>query len=96
VNYLERYHNGEYEQVWNDLQALGPNVRREPDYAQAQAVATEMMRRVRRNCERLIARLRVLVLLCQFGMRPAKLRAWRRENVLPMPLANRCLNWTNF
>ena len=60
MNYFERYHNGEYEQVWNDLQTLGPNVRHEPDFAQARAVATETMRRVRRNCEQLIARLRAL------------------------------------
>ncbi len=60
MNYLERYRNGEYEQVWNDLQALGPTVRREPHYSQAREVATETMRRVRRNCERLVSRLRAL------------------------------------
>lgn len=60
MNYLERYRNGEYEQVWNDLQALGPAIRQEPHSSQAQAVAMETMRRVRRNCERLIARLRTL------------------------------------
>lgn len=55
MNYLERYHNGEYEQVWNDLQALGTAVRRAPHYALAQEVAAETMRRVRRNCERIVA-----------------------------------------
>src|SRR5690349_15599173 len=60
MNYLERYRNGEYEQVWNEFQALGPLVRQEPYYAQAQAVATETMRRVRRNCERLVSRLQTL------------------------------------
>jgi hypothetical protein len=60
VNYLERYRSGEYEQVWNDLQALGPTVRREPHYSQAREVAAETMRRVRRNCERLVSRLRAL------------------------------------
>jgi hypothetical protein len=60
MNYLERYRGGDYVQVWNDLQALGPAVRREPYYAQAQAVAAETMRRVGRNCELLISRLQAL------------------------------------
>jgi hypothetical protein len=60
MNYLERYRNGEYEQVWNDLQSLGPGVRREPYATQAQEVATETMRRIRRNCERLVSRLHAL------------------------------------
>ena len=60
MNYLERYRNGEHEQVWSDLQALGPLIRQEPYTSQAQAVATETMRRVRRNCERLVSRLQSL------------------------------------
>ena len=60
MHYLERYRAGECEQVWNDLQILGSRVRHEPDASQAQAVATETMRRVRRNCERLISRLQSL------------------------------------
>ena len=60
MNYLERYRQGEHEQVWRDLQALGPAVRREPHYTQAREVAAETMRRVRRNCERLISRLGAL------------------------------------
>ena len=68
MHYLKRYRNGEYEQVWIDLQALGGSVRREPYYAQAQAVATETMRRVRRNCERVIARLRAVDY--RFGIYP--------------------------
>lgn len=55
MNYLERYRQGEHEQVWHDLQALGQSVRDEPHYAEAQRVAAETMRRVRGNCERLIA-----------------------------------------
>jgi hypothetical protein len=58
MNYLERYQNGEYEQVWEELQNLGAAVRDEPNYTQARLVAGETMRRVRRNCERIIARLR--------------------------------------
>ncbi len=60
MTYLERYRNGEYEQVWNDLQALGPAVRQSPHYTDAQEIAAETMRRVRRNCERLVSRLRAL------------------------------------
>ena len=60
MTYLERYRAGEYEQGWNELQSLGSSVRREPYATQAQEVATETMRRVRRNCERLISRLQSL------------------------------------
>src|SRR5690348_2964113 len=60
MNFLERYRNGEHEQVWNELQSLGPSVRQEPYASQAQAVATETMRRVRRNSERLISHLQAL------------------------------------
>jgi hypothetical protein len=57
MSYLERYQNGEYEQVWKELQALAGNVRQEPYFTQAQDVAAETMRRVRRNCERILSRL---------------------------------------
>ena len=54
MNYPERYQNGEYEQVWKELQDLGASIRDEPHYSQAQEVAAETMRRVRRNCEQII------------------------------------------
>lgn len=57
ATYLERYLAGEYEQVWTELVALGEQVRAEPLYADAWAVACETMRRVRANIERLIPRL---------------------------------------
>ena len=60
MNYLERYLNGECEQVWTELQALGPKVREEPHYALARQVADETMRRVRNNCERIINRLQTM------------------------------------
>src|SRR6476661_4688879 len=60
MNYLERYRNGEYEQVWDELKALGPAVREEPHYSQAREVAAETMRRVRRDCELIVARLHAL------------------------------------
>lgn len=58
MNFLERYRRGEYEQVWAELVALGPAVRREPHLSQAREVAAETMRRVRRNCDVLVSRLR--------------------------------------
>ena len=57
MNYLERYTNGEYEQVWDDLLALGAKVREGQVYPDALAVARETMRRVRQNIETLIQRL---------------------------------------
>ena len=60
MDYLERYTRGEFEEVWNELLVLGPAVREEPNYIQARQVADETMRRVRRNCERIVARLRTL------------------------------------
>jgi len=57
MSYLERYVGGEYEQVWDELLALGPVVRQEPLYSDAMAVALETMRRVRSTIEELIQRL---------------------------------------
>jgi hypothetical protein len=57
---LSRYRSGEEEQVWNDLFAAGPDVRREPLYSDALAVARETMWRARENVERLIGRLVIL------------------------------------
>jgi hypothetical protein len=60
MNYLERYRNGEYERVWDELQSLGSAVRQESHYSSARDVATETMRRVRHNCDLIISRLRAL------------------------------------
>ena len=57
MTYLQRYLAGEHEQVWADLRALGTDVRQQPVGDDARAVAAETMRRVRRNCERIITRL---------------------------------------
>lgn len=59
-SYLERYKRGEYETVWLELVALGPAIRQEPLYSEAQAVAREMMQRARYNLALLIERLRKL------------------------------------
>src|SRR5262245_11794644 len=60
MTYYEHYLNGDFEKVWNELQELGSDVRREPYYSDAKAVASETMRRVYRNCERIVTRLRSL------------------------------------
>ena len=59
-SYLERYRAGEREQVWAELVALGPAVRDEAVFPDAQAVAREMMLRVRCNIAVLIMRLQQL------------------------------------
>jgi hypothetical protein len=56
-SYLQRYLAGDHEAVWADLLSLGAQVRAEPLYTDALAVARETMRRVRENLERLIPRL---------------------------------------
>lgn len=83
MNYLERYHNGEHEQVWSDLQALGPAVRHEPHYSLACGVASETMRRVRRNCERIISRLSAAGYV--FGLYPDGSRGYYTEGSLVPP-----------
>lgn len=85
MNYLERYRNGEYEQVWNDLQALSQAVRQEPHYSLACEVAAETMRRVRRNCERLISRLRSAGYV--FGVYPDGSRGYYTQGAL-VPLSD--------
>jgi hypothetical protein len=59
-SFLKRYMDGEHEQVWAELTALGDQVREESYYDDALAVAHETMRRVRYNIEALIPRLRQL------------------------------------
>jgi hypothetical protein len=59
-SFLGRCQQGECEQVWAELVALGDQVRAEPLYSDALAVARETMRRARMNIEMLIPRLRTL------------------------------------
>jgi hypothetical protein len=56
-SYLERYLDGEYIGVWAELVALGPAVRDEPVYTDAQAVAQEIMLRAKHNISLLVERL---------------------------------------
>ena len=57
TTFAERYQNGDYVAVWDELVSLGAGVRHELYYEDAVAVATETMRRVRHNIELLIPRL---------------------------------------
>jgi hypothetical protein len=57
ATYLERYLAGEHQQVWAELVTCGAQVREEPLYSDAWAVACVTMRRVRTNIERFIPRL---------------------------------------
>jgi hypothetical protein len=60
MSYLSRYQQGESENAWNELLALGSRVRAEPVYSDAVAVARETMRRARHNLNLLIPRLRAV------------------------------------
>jgi len=67
--YLERYLQGDHEQVWAQLQSMGEQVRDEPVYSDAVAVARETMLRVRQNIELLIPRLEALGYYLRFALR---------------------------
>lgn len=58
--YLQRYLDGEREAAWAELMALGPAIREEPLFADAQAVARATMTRARANVETLVQRLTTL------------------------------------
>jgi hypothetical protein len=51
TSFLLRYRSGECEQVWSELVAMGAQIRESPVAEDANAVAQETMRRVRRNVE---------------------------------------------
>ncbi len=59
-SYFQRYVQGECVTVWDELDALGDQVREEPLLSDAWAVARETMRRVRTNFELVTPRLRQL------------------------------------
>lgn len=60
ATFLKRYQNGEYEQVWAELLAIGSSIRNEPLLEDALAVARETMAKARTNIERLIERLQAI------------------------------------
>ena len=78
MDLLKRYLSGERERVWDELQLIGPAALTNAD---AQAVAAETMRRVRRNCEALVARLRLL------GYDFSRFPHGERRSPAPVPLA---------
>lgn len=57
-SYLERYQQGETVQVWKELVELGDEVRTQPLYDDAWAVAQETMHRAKHNIELIIKRLK--------------------------------------
>jgi hypothetical protein len=59
-SFLNRYLAGEHVQVWADLVALGPDVRKPPYKDEALEVARETMRRVDANVRTLVTRLQTL------------------------------------
>jgi hypothetical protein len=83
MSYLDLYRKGECAQVWCDLQLLGPAVRQEPNLSDARAVAAETMERVRRNCERIIARLQKAGY--KFGVYPDGSSGYYTEGALVPP-----------
>jgi hypothetical protein len=58
--FFQRYLRGEHQTVWRELQTLGLQVRQDPYAADALAVATETMARVRSNVQLLVSRLPAL------------------------------------
>lgn len=57
---LSRYERGQCVEVWEELEALGPQVREEPYIKEAIAVANETVRRASVNIEQLIPKLILL------------------------------------
>lgn len=69
MSLLERYVGGAHEAVWNEIVASGADdIRAQPMFSDANAVAAETMRRVRLNLETLKSRL--VVLEYKFGVYP--------------------------
>jgi hypothetical protein len=60
ITFFDRYRNGEYQQVWEELLILGSKIREEPFYSDALAVVQETMLRARHNLEVLVNRLKTL------------------------------------
>lgn len=77
----DRYKAGEHEPVWDELCALGAQVRDPLYYPDAVAVARETMLRVRLNCEMLIPRLENLG--WQFGY--AWAGPWAADEIQEQP-----------
>jgi hypothetical protein len=99
-SYLERYRQGECEQVWAELLALGGQIREPRLYGEALSVAHEAMTRARANIELLVPRLtslgyrfahpdRVFVPAAE-GFRHLVAQVERRAGPLPLSLRAWC------
>jgi hypothetical protein len=84
-NFLSRYLAGDCQQVWADLVALGPDVRKPRYKSEALEVARETMRRVEANVRTVVARL--LMLNYRFKTKGMWLdeSAARSESILGLP-----------
>ena len=71
-SFLERYQKREQTEVWSELMSFGERVREEPLLSDAQAVASETMRRAKSNVEVIVSRLSVIGY--RFGMYPDQTR----------------------
>lgn len=67
-SFFERYRQGEYQQVWRELQELGSDVRKRAYYNDACAVAEITMARVHENLKTIVKNLQELEY--QFGVYP--------------------------
>jgi hypothetical protein len=56
-NLFSRYHDGQRDQVWQELRQLGSRVRESSVFEEAQLVCNEMARRARENIEMIVVRL---------------------------------------
>jgi hypothetical protein len=54
TDWLKRYNQGEHAAVWAEMEALGPDIRKSANLAEARKVAAETMRRALDNVESLI------------------------------------------
>jgi len=56
-NFSERYHRGEYKQVWQEILQLGESIREEAVYSDVQNVVSETIDRIGSNIETIVPRL---------------------------------------
>ena len=94
MTFLERYQNGDYHAVWEELAVLGEAVRVAPLFDDAMAVARETMRRVRHNAVLVQQRLMTLdyrfVRPNQVVSEPEPMRIAHLEALIePLPLSLR-------
>lgn len=87
----DRYQQGERQEVWKELVALGADVRLDPHAADALAVAYETMGRVAANVVTLVERLRGMGYRFQTEQSAWDERAAQIDEALKMPVPERAL-----